>query len=455
MIDTKFSKGFLWGTATSSYQIEGAPNLDGKGPSVWDTFSHIEGNVKNGDNGDQACDHYNLWQKDIKLLKELGVKAYRFSISWPRIFPNGNEKLPNEAGLDFYDRLVDHLLENTIQPFITLNHWDIPQGLEDIGGWPNRSMVDAFVKYSYYVSTRLGDRAKNWITHNEPWCISYLGYIQGQFPPGIKDNWPKSLATAHHLLLSHGMSINEIRNNSNDSNIGITLNLSPSTPASKSQYDKEACKFYDEQFNRLYLDPLYKAQYPKDLFDSLIKKKYIQREDLNFIKTEDLKVISKKTDFLGINFYSRAIIRDNDIPKEKNLPIEVFLEEKTDFGWEIHPRSLYDLLVRIKNDYPVEKIYITENGCAYNDAPNQENIIDDSKRIKYHSSHLKELKNAINDGVPCDGYFAWSLMDNFEWCEGFSKRFGLIWVDFETLKRTPKNSFYWYKDIIKNNGEGV
>ena len=181
----------------------------------------------------------------------------------------------------------------------------------------------------------------------------------------------------------------------------------------------------------------------------------IKKEDLNFIKTEDLKVISKKTDFLGINFYSRAIIRDNDIPKEKNLPIEVFPEEKTDFGWEIHPRSLYDLLVRIKNDYPVEKIYITENGCAYNDAPNQKNIIDDSKRIKYHSSHLKELKNAINDGVPCDGYFAWSLMDNFEWCEGFSKRFGLIWVDFETLKRTPKNSFYWYKDIIKNNGEGV
>ena len=229
MIDNnKFPDNFLWGTATSSYQIEGAMDTDGKGKSVWDTYSHTSGNIQNNDNGDIACDHYNLWPKDIKLLKELGIKAYRLSMSWPRIFPNGHEKTPNLPGLDFYSRLIDNLLENNIKPFITLNHWDIPQGLEDIGGWPSRDMVDAFVKYSYYVSNNLGDRVKNWITHNEPWCISYLGYIQGQFPPGLKNNWPKSLATAHHLLLSHGMSINEIRNNSKDSEIGITLNLSPS-----------------------------------------------------------------------------------------------------------------------------------------------------------------------------------------------------------------------------------
>ena len=449
----KFPNNFLWGTATSSYQIEGAMDADGKGKSVWDTYSHTSGKIQNNDNGDVACDHYNLWPKDIKLLKKLGVKAYRLSISWPRIFPSGHEKAPNLPGLDFYSQLIDNLLENNIKPFITLNHWDIPQGLEDIGGWPSRDMVDAFVKYSYYVSDNLGDRVKNWITHNEPWCISYLGYVHGQFPPGLKDNWPKSLATAHHLLLSHGMSINEIRNNSKDSEIGITLNLSPSTPASKSTYDAEACKFYDAQFNRLYLDPLYKKSYPEDLFDSLIEKGLIRRSDINFIKQGDLESISQKTDFLGVNFYSRAVIRNNDITEDKNLPIEVTLQEKTDFGWEIHPRSLYDLLMRIKKDYPIEKIYITENGCAYNDAPDKNNIINDSKRIEYHSSHINELKNAIKDGVPCKGYFAWSLMDNFEWCEGFGKRFGLIWVDFESLERIPKQSFFWYKNLIENNGK--
>ena len=453
--NNKFAGDFLWGTATSSYQIEGAPNLDGKGPSVWDTFSHKEGNIKNGDNGDNACDHYNLWQKDIKLLKELGVKAYRFSISWSRIFPKGTESSPNLKGLDFYSRLIDNLLENDIKPFITLNHWDIPQHLEDMGGWPSRIMVDAFTKYAFYVSKKLGDRSKNWITHNEPWCISYLGYIQGQFPPAISNDWGKALSTAHHLLLSHGMSIQEIRNNAKDSEIGITLNLSPASPASSSNYDKKACRFYDGQFNRLYLDPLYKKSYPKDVFDTLIEKKLINSSDINFIKPNDMDIITKKTDFLGVNFYSRAVIRNNDIPEKENLPIEIELKEKTDFGWEIHPKSIYNLLIRLKNDYPINKIYITENGCAYNNAPDENNIIDDSKRIQYHSTHIHEISNAINEGVPCKGYFAWSLMDNFEWCEGFSKRFGLIWVDFDTLERLPKKSYFWYQELIKNNGKEI
>jgi len=447
-----FPRDFKWGTATSSYQIEGAPTAGGKGPSVWDTFSHIEGKINNGDTGDTACDHYHLWRDDIELLKNLGVNAYRFSISWPRIFPTGKENEPNQIGLDFYSRLVDTLLENQITPFITLNHWDIPQGLEDIGGWPERDIVHQFVKYSYHVSKHLGDRVRNWITHNEPWCVSYLGYIEGHKPPGLINKWSKSLATAHHLLLSHGMAIPEIRNNSKQSEIGITLNLNTAIPASGSTYDEDACRFFDGQFNRLYLNPLYNNEYPDDVFEYLKTKSLISESDLNFIKQGDLNIISTKTDFLGVNYYSRAVIRNEEIDEKNNLPRNVDMGPKTDFDWEIYPPGIYDLLMRLKNEYKVQNIYITENGCSYGDGPNSEGKINDKRRIEYYRSHLTELRRAIEDGVPCSGYFAWSLMDNFEWAQGFSQRFGLIWVDFETLERIPKDSYYWYKKYISANG---
>ena len=447
-----FPRDFKWGTATSSYQIEGAPTAGGKGPSVWDLFSHIEGKIKNGDTGDTACDHYHLWRDDIELLKKLGVNAYRFSISWPRIFPTGKENEPNQIGLDFYSRLVDTLLENQITPFITLNHWDIPQGLEDIGGWPERDIVHEFVKYSYHVSKHLGDRVRNWITHNEPWCVSYLGYIEGHKPPGLINKWSKSLATAHHLLLSHGMAIPEIRNNSKQSEIGITLNLNTAIPASGSTYDEDACRFFDGQFNRLYLNPLYNNEYPDDVFEYLKTKSLISESDLNFIKQGDLNIISTKTDFLGVNYYSRAVIRNEEIDEKNNLPRNVDMGPKTDFGWEIYPPGIYDLLMRLKKEYKVQNIYITENGCSYSDGPNSEGKINDKRRIEYYRSHLTELKRAIEDGAPCNGYFAWSLMDNFEWAQGFSQRFGLIWVDFETLERIPKESYYWYKKYISANG---
>ena len=446
-----YSRDFKWGTATSSYQIEGAPTAGGKGPSVWDTFSHIEGKIKNGDTGDRACDHYHLWRDDIGLLKNLGVNAYRFSISWPRIFPTGKENEPNQIGLDFYSRLVDALLENQITPFITLNHWDIPQGLEDSGGWPERDIVHDFVRYSYHVSRHLGDRVKHWITHNEPWCVSYIGYIGGHKPPGLKNNWVKSLAAAHHLLLSHGMAIPEIRNNSKQSDVGITLNLNTAIPASGSAYDEDACRFYDGQFNRLYLNPLYKNEYPDDVFEYLKTKSLISESDLNFIKQGDLNIISTKTDFLGVNYYSRAVIRNEEIDEKNNLPRNVDMGPKTDFGWEIYPPGIYDLLMKLKNEYKVQNIYITENGCSYGDGPNSEGKINDKRRIEYYHSHLTELKRAIEDGVSCSGYFAWSLMDNFEWAQGFSQRFGLIWVDFETLERIPKDSYYWYKKYISEN----
>ena len=447
-----FPEDFIWGSATSSYQIEGAPTAGDKGPSVWDIFSHIPGKIINNDNGDIACDHYHQWPQDIILMQELGINAYRFSISWPRIFPTGSESKPNQSGLDFYSKLVDVLLENHIIPFITLNHWDIPQGLEDAGGWPKRKMVDEFVKYSYHTSKHLGDRVENWITHNEPWCVSYLGYIEGRKPPGIINNWPKNLSTAHHLLLSHGMAIPEIKNNSKHSEVGITLNLNTAVPASGSTYDEDACRFYDGQFNRLFLDPIYNNEYPDDVFEHLITKDLISESDLNFIKQDDLNIISTKMDFLGVNYYSRAVIRNEEVDEKNNLPRNVDMGPETDFGWEIYPPGIYDLLMRLKNEYKVQNIYITENGCSYGDGPNSEGKINDIRRIKYYRSHLTELKRAIEDGAPCNGYFAWSLMDNFEWGQGFSQRFGLVWVDFETLERIPKDSYYWYKEFISTNG---
>ena len=450
MKEIKKEKTFNWGVATSSYQIEGAHNTDGRGPSVWDVFSHTKGRVKNGDTGDIACDHYNKFSDDIILMRDLGADSYRFSVSWPRIFPIGTEDKINQSGMDFYDRLVDTLLENNITPFVTLNHWDIPQGLEDLGGWTNRDMVQQFVKYSHYLSRGLGDRVANWITHNEPWCISFLGYVEGRKPPGLKGAWAKSLHTAHHLLLSHGKAVPEIKSNVRNAKVGITLNLNTAIPASDSEYDKKECDFYDAQFNRLYLDPLYKQKYPELLFDRLLEKGAIKQSDLNFIKDGDLKTISTPTDFLGVNYYSRAVIRDENIDEALNEKHKVTMGPKTDFGWEVYPRGIYDLLKRLQDEYSVNEIMITENGCSYGDGPNENKKVNDVKRVEYHRSHIEQILIAVDEGIPCTGYFAWSLMDNFEWAEGYSQRFGLIWVDFDTLERIPKESYYWYQKFLKS-----
>ena len=449
MKEIKKEKTFNWGVATSSYQIEGAHNTDGRGPSVWDVFSHTKGRVKNGDTGDIACDHYNKFSDDIILMRDLGVDSYRFSVSWPRIFPIGTEDKINQSGMDFYDRLVDTLLENNITPFVTLNHWDIPQGLEDLGGWTNRDMVQQFVKYSHYLSRGLGDRVANWITHNEPWCISFLGYVEGRKPPGLKGAWAKSLHTAHHLLLSHGKAVPEIKSNVRNAKVGITLNLNTAIPASNSEYDKKECDFYDAQFNRLYLDPLYKQKYPKLLFDRLLEKGAIKQSDLNFIGEGDLKTISTPTDFLGVNYYSRAVIRDESVDEKLNEKQKVTMGPKTDFGWEVYPKGIYDLLKRLQDDYNVNEIMVTENGCSYSDGPDENKKVNDINRVEYHRSHIEQILIAVDEGIPCTAYFAWSLMDNFEWAEGYSQRFGLIWVDFDTLERIPKESYYWYQKFLK------
>ena len=449
MKEIKKEKTFNWGVATSSYQIEGAHNTDGRGPSVWDVFSHTKGRVKNGDTGDIACDHYNKFSDDIILMRDLGVDSYRFSVSWPRIFPIGTEDKINQSGMDFYDRLVDTLLENNITPFVTLNHWDIPQGLEDLGGWTNRDMVQQFVKYSHYLSRGLGDRVANWITHNEPWCISFLGYVEGRKPPGLKGAWAKSLHTAHHLLLSHGKAVPEIKSNVRNAKVGITLNLNTAIPASNSEYDKKECDFYDAQFNRLYLDPLYKQKYPKLLFDRLLEKGAIKQSDLNFIGEGDLKTISTPTDFLGVNYYSRAVIRDESVDEKLNEKHKVTMGPKTDFGWEVYPQGIYDLLKRLQDEYNVNEIMVTENGCSYSDGPDENKKVNDINRVEYHRSHIEQILIAVDEGIPCTAYFAWSLMDNFEWAEGYSQRFGLIWVDFDTLERIPKESYYWYQKFLK------
>ena len=449
MKEIKKEKTFNWGVATSSYQIEGAHNTDGRGPSVWDVFSHTKGRVKNGDTGDIACDHYNKFSDDIILMRDLGVDSYRFSVSWPRIFPIGTEDKINQSGMDFFDRLVDTLLENNITPFVTLNHWDIPQGLEDLGGWTNRDMVQQFVKYSHYLSRGLGDRVANWITHNEPWCISFLGYVEGRKPPGLKGAWAKSLHTAHHLLLSHGKAVPEIKSNVRNAKVGITLNLNTAIPASNSEYDKKECDFYDAQFNRLYLDPLYKQKYPKLLFDRLLEKGAIKQSDLNFIEEGDLKTISTPTDFLGVNYYSRAVIRDESVDEKLNEKHKVTMGPKTDFGWEVYPQGIYDLLKRLQDEYNVNEIMVTENGCSYSDGPDENKKVNDINRVEYHRSHIEQILIAVDEGIPCTAYFAWSLMDNFEWAEGYSQRFGLIWVDFDTLERIPKESYYWYQKFLK------
>ena len=326
----------------------------------------------------------------------------------------------------------------------------MPQGLEDLGGWTNRETVEHFVKYGHYISKNLGDRVLNWITHNEPWCISFLGYVAGIKPPGLKNKWAKSLQAAHNLLLSHGKVIPEIRTNAVQAKVGITLNLNTTIPASESDYDKKACEFYDAQFNRLYLDPLYNQRYPALLFESLLEKKSIKKTDLNFIKEGDYKSIATQTDFLGVNYYSRGVVRNNEIAESLNKKQNVAMGPKTDFGWEVYPKGLYDLLKKLQKEFNIKEIIITENGCSYADRPDEHNVINDQKRITYHRSHIEQLQIAINEGVPCSGYFAWSLMDNFEWAEGYSQRFGLIWIDFETLERIPKESYYWYQKFLRS-----
>ena len=415
---------------------------DGKAESIWDRFCRIPGNVEGGDTGDVACDHYHLWREDVALMKDLGLKAYRFSISWPRILPQGRGDV-NSAGLAFYDRLVDELLQAGITPFATLYHWDLPQVLQDTGGWPARAIVDAFCEYSDIVSRKLGDRVKHWMTINEPYVIAVLGYYLGVHAPGHKDQ-AETLAAAHHLLLAHGQSAPILRANVKDARIGIALDIHPQTPASESPADRAEARRMDGVMNRWFLDPLAGRGYPEDIVN-------FYGTDLDFVKADDMRVIAAPLDFLGINYYSRFITRAQDIPEEGNQPVTVTAGPKTDMGWEVYPQGLTELLVRIQREDNFPQYFITENGAAYDDRVDEGGEVHDPQRLAYIRAHLLALQTAIHSGVPVEGYFCWSFMDNFEWAYGYGKRFGLVYVDFESQKRIPKQSALWYEQVIARN----
>ena len=446
-----FPKDFLWGSATASYQIEGAWNKDGKGESIWDRFTHTPGNIQNNDTGDIANDHYRLWKKDIALMKKLGLKAYRFSISWARVLPTGRGKV-NKKGLAFYSRLVDGLLAANITPFVTLNHWDIPQALQDEGGWAVRSTAEAFVEYTEVMTQALGDRVKNWVTHNEPSVAAWLGYEMGIHAPGLKDI-SLSMRAAHHLLLSHGWAVPVIRRNSPNAEVGITLNIAWGVAASNSRADLNSVRADDGRWFRWFADPIHGRGYPYDVYEDFKKIGALPNE-MSFVKPGDMEAISAPTDFLGLNYYSRHVHRvdapDNDpqivFPKPKTP------ENWTEMGWEIEPDGLTGILGRAYFNYQPRKVYITENGASYSTPPDENGNVPDEHRVNYLRTHFAAAHRAIQASVPLAGYFVWSLMDNFEWSHGYSQRFGIVYVDYETQKRFLKDSAKWYKGVIKKNG---
>ena len=447
-----FPPGFLWGAATSAYQIEGAAQADGRGESIWDRFCRMPGRVEGGTNGDVACDHYHRWREDVALMKDLGLKAYRFSISWPRVLPEGRGPV-NARGLDFYSRLVDELLGAGIVPFATLFHWDLPQRLQDEGGWPKRETAEAFLEYAEVVGRRLGDRVHQWITHNEPWCASLQSYQIGKHAPGHTD-WPAALAASHHLLLSHGWAVPILRAHSPGAQVGITLNLTPAEPASPSRVDRDACRHFDGYFNRWFLDPLYGRGYPSDMLAGYASDGRLPRDWDRVVRAGDPAAIAEPIDFVGVNYYNRAVVRSESVPERENLPRTVFLapeSEWTEMGWEVHPDGLYRILCRVHFDYGAPRLYVTENGASWSDGPGPDGRVPDHRRLGFLKEHFRATRRAIAAGVPVAGYFVWSLLDNFEWDRGYSQRFGIVWVDYGTQRRIPKESASWYGRVIEAN----
>jgi beta-glucosidase len=432
-----FPSEFLWGAATSAYQIEGAADEDGRGASIWDTFCATPGKVANGDSGEIACDSYNRYAQDIALMRELGLNAFRFSIAWPRIVPNGRGRV-NEPGLDFYDRLVDELLAAGIRPFVTLYHWDLPQALEDAGGWPERATAEAFAEYVELVARRLGDRVRSWVTQNEPYCSSWLGYAVGVHAPGRTDE-AAAVAAAHHVLLSHGLAVDVLRRESRDAQVGIVLDSWPVYPLSDDPRDVEAAWEADGFRNRFFFDPVLRGRYPDDVLERLGANSLPIRDG-------DLTTIAAPIDFVGLNNYSRSIVAANGDGGPRNVPATD--ARTTAMGWEIYPHGIYEVLARFHREYGVDSLYVTENGAAFPDVRGHDGRIEDPERIDYLAQYLGAVARAIADGVPVHGYFVWSLLDNFEWAHGYSKRFGLLYVDYPTLERIPKSSFYWYRDLI-------
>ena len=432
-----FPADFVWGAATSAYQVEGAVHADHRGESIWDRFCRTPRAVRDRSSGEVACDFYARYREDIALMSRLGLDAFRFSVAWPRVLPQGRGAV-NTRGLDFYDRLVDRLLEVGIVPFVNLYHWDLPQALEDAGGWTRRETAEAFAAYAEIVGERLGDRVVNWITHNEPFCASWLGYGLGVHAPGHASR-REALAAAHHLLVSHGWAVEALRRSAPRAEVGIVVDSWPAYAWSQTPEDRAAARYVDGMTNRWFFDALFRGAYPADMLERFAA-------DLPTIADHDLVTIAAPVDFVGVNNYSRRFVRADAVgaPVDMRPPSA----ELTAMGWEIYPSGLAEVLTRLHREYGVHSLYVTENGAAFPDVQTHDGAIHDVDRIAYLRDYIAAVHEAIADGVPVHGYFVWSLLDNFEWAEGYSRRFGLVYVDYPTLARIPKDSFFWYRDWI-------
>ncbi len=445
-----FPDGFIWGAATAAYQIEGAWNQGGKGESIWDRFSHSQGTIANGDTGDLACDHIHRYKEDIAIMKTLGIKAYRFSVSWPRVIPDGSGDI-NEEGLAFYRALARELREAGIKAAVTLYHWDLPQALQDRGGWLNRDTCTHFARYARVMYEALGDSVDFWISHNEPWVVAFLGHAYGPHAPGIVDRSGKTAyQVAHHLLLSHGMALAEYRASGLTAPYGIALSMAPTYPATDSPEDRAAAERAHRSGNDWFAAPVCTGAYPEEVAQLL-------RDNGLFptIEPGDMDIIGLKMDFLAINSYFRQLVRNDEGAGPLKFSMVDGTGPRTAMDWEIHPPILRDILARLARDYPGMDLYITENGAAFDDELCQEGAvagIHDEARLSYIRDHLRAAHELFALGVPFKGYFLWSLLDNFEWAFGYAKRFGIVHVDFTSLRRTLKDSALWYRDLISRNG---
>jgi beta-glucosidase len=458
----QFPAGFVWGAATASYQIEGAVAEGGRRPSIWDTFAHTPGKVFGGDTGDVADDHYHRYDQDVALLADLGATHYRFSLAWPRLQPDGRGPL-NPAGADFYERLVDALLAKGVQPWVTLYHWDLPQALEDAGGWPAREVASRFAEYAGLAYERLRDRVVHWTTLNEPWCAAYLGYADGTHAPGRTEP-VAAVRAAHHLLLGHGLALQAMRAHGargadgTQRSFGITLNLYPVDPLTERDDDRDAARRIDGLFNRQFLEPVLRGRYPADLLDDLAPVTGAEH-----VHDGDEQTIAEPVDFLGINYYSRMVVRVGGGQRHQPGTASVWVASndvefvsrdlpRTEMGWEVDAQGLYDVLSRVQRDYGPLPLYVTENGAAYADEVAADGTVADPLRVAYLDSHFRTAHRAIADGIDLRGYFVWTLIDNFEWAWGFSKRFGLVYVDYTTQRRIPKQSARWFSEVTRRNG---
>jgi beta-glucosidase len=449
-----FPAGFWWGAATAAYQIEGAVAEDGRTPSIWDTFAATPGRVAGGDTGADATDHYHRYRQDVALMAELGLSAYRFSVSWPRVQPHGRGG-ENRAGSAFYDRLVDELLAAGVRPVVTLYHWDLPQEMEDAGGWANRDTAYRFADYVQLVAGRLGDRVSLWCTLNEPWCSAFLGYGSGDHAPGRTDP-VAALAAAHHLLLGHGHAVRALRGALRAPQVSIALNLAAVRPVSTHPADLDAARRIDGLINRLFLDPVLRGAYPAD-----VRVDTAGLTDWSFVRAGDLDAIGTPIDALGVNYYQPDLVGAAEAPAPpgpscwpaaEGVAFQPVAAPRTGMGWPVDPTGLREILLRVHRDYGDRPVFVTENGAAYPDRVDPDGRVRDADRIAYLRVHLAAAHEALSAGVDLRGYFVWSLLDNFEWAMGYGKRFGLVHVDYHTQRRTWKDSARWYRDVIRANG---